>query len=384
MTDLEEPLVRPSPLRDDPNLGLLLRQATLEYGAELDEAAAYRRLSAGLARRAARNDAHSRRWPVLVVALVGSAAAVALLLDRSSFESIAPSSEYRAPSMAQSAQPATGTGPESEPPREPEPRVEDGAEQPAAPAPAPAALEPRPKEAANAPKEASSAKPEREQNERQSKAVPPAALDPESSPASVDCLALARSGEPRSAERCFSERAQGSGLEAEMALYEAARLRVDVLGDAESALSALSEHRQRFPRGSLRREVDMFRVELLARLGHAREALVGSEELLSAAGGERAADLYLLRGNVYRQTLNDPAAAEREYARAEPLGGASGAQATYLRGLCFETLGNHPAAIASFQRYTSVPGRPRASDALARLRRLEQLSGAAQPARSTP
>ena len=36
-----------------------------------------------------------------------------------------------------------------------------------------------------------------------------------------------------------------------MALYEAARLRVDVLDEGPAALSALNEHRQRFPRGAL-------------------------------------------------------------------------------------------------------------------------------------
>ena len=86
-----------------------------------------------------------------------------------------------------------------------------------------------------------------------------------------------------------------------MALYELARLRRDVLGDADGALAALGDYRQRFPAGSLRNEVEVSRIELLARLKRGPEALEASERLLGTPGGrERAAELRLLRGNVYR------------------------------------------------------------------------------------
>jgi hypothetical protein len=186
-----------------------------------------------------------------------------------------------------------------------------------------------------------------------------------------DCLGLARSGQGREAEQCFLARAKGSGIGAELALYEVARLRVDVLTDSAGALQALREYAERFPLGSLRQEVAVFRVELLARSGQAREALDGSAALLaSAAGGERAAELHVLRGNIYRQTLGDPAAAEREYARAELSGGAAGAEASYLRGLCLEALGDLPAALARYLQYLSVPGRPQERQARSRREQL--------------
>jgi hypothetical protein len=211
-----------------------------------------------------------------------------------------------------------------------------------------------------------------------------AAVESPAEPA-ADCLGLARRGQPQQAEQCFERRASGSGLDAELALYEVARLRVDVLGNSDGALAALSEHAERFPNGSLRHEVDLFRVELLARLGRAREALSATEALLgSASGRERAAEIHVLRGNVYRQSLGDPASAEREYARAEQLGGAAGAQATYLRGLCFEALGDPAAAVDSYRRYTSVSGRPHAQAARARLQQLERRSSPSPEKVKTP
>jgi hypothetical protein len=168
----------------------------------------------------------------------------------------------------------------------------------------------------------------------------------------VDCLHIARQGEPRAAERCFAERAAGSGLSAEMALYDMARLRRDVLRDGDGALRALDDYRQRFPEGSLRHEVSITRVDLLADLGRSREALNESETLLgSASGQERAAELHMLRGNVFRRHLADPASAAREYAKAEQLGGALSAEATRQQGLSLEATGDLHGALAAYRRY---------------------------------
>jgi tetratricopeptide (TPR) repeat protein len=181
-----------------------------------------------------------------------------------------------------------------------------------------------------------------------------------------DCLALARDGQPRPAERCFVRRSQGAGLSAEMALYELARLRRDVLGDTQGALGALGDYRQRFPAGSLRNEVDVSRIELLARLERRQEALSASEQLLATpAGRERAAELRLLRGKVLRASgsLREAVA---EYASAERLGGALADEATFLRAQCLEALGDVAAARQAYGRAAQSAG-PRRSEARERL-----------------
>jgi hypothetical protein len=184
-------------------------------------------------------------------------------------------------------------------------------------------------------------------------------------------LRLARKGATSEAEQCFVERARGSGLGAEMALYELGRLRRDVLGDPKGALAALEEHAARFPSGSLRREVEMSHLELLVQSGRSAEALDRSTALLHAlSGGERTAELRLLRGDVYRRSLHDFRAAEHEYALAERLGGSAEAEATYLRAVCLEALGEATAASEAYQRYLAKPSRPRAADVQRRLQRL--------------
>jgi hypothetical protein len=191
----------------------------------------------------------------------------------------------------------------------------------------------------------------------------------------TDCLHMARQGEPRAAEQCFSERAAGTGLGAEMALYEMARLRRDVLRDGNGALRALDDYRQRFPHGSLRHEVSITRVELLSDLGRSREALNESAALLgSASGQERAAELHLLRGNIFRRDLKDIASAVVEYAKAESLGGVLAAESTRLRGMSLEAMGDVEGALAAYRRYLAADGAPRKAEVT---RRVEALVAAA-------
>jgi len=186
-----------------------------------------------------------------------------------------------------------------------------------------------------------------------------------------DCLSLARRGQTRDAEACFLKRAEGSGLGAEMALYEAARLRRDVLGDAAGALRVLAEYRTRFPAGSLRREADMSQLELLVQLGRTDEALKQSDELLSSsASGERAAELHLLRGHILRKTRSRFAAAAHEYELAENAGARRG-DVTYFRALCLEALGRSTEAAALFTQYLEQPQHSYADDARRRLERLK-------------
>jgi hypothetical protein len=188
--------------------------------------------------------------------------------------------------------------------------------------------------------------------------------------AAPDCLSLARRGQTRDAEACFLKRAEGSGLGAEMALYEVARLRRDVLGDAAGALRVLAEYRTRFPSGSLRREADMSQLELLVQLGRTDEALKQSDELLSSsASGERAAELRLLRGHILRKTRSFAAAA-REYELAERVRPGRG-DVTYFHALCLEALGLGPEAAALFGQYLEQPQHSYAEDARRRLEKLK-------------
>jgi hypothetical protein len=184
-------------------------------------------------------------------------------------------------------------------------------------------------------------------------ALPPAAA-PAPAPArapELDCGQLTRSGQPQRAESCYLQQSSGADLAAEMALFEVARLRRDVLGNSVGALEALQRYRARFPTGTLRREVDLAYLVLLTRLGRHDEALGESQRMLdSASGRERTFELHLLRGNIYRKNLQSPAQAAQEYAKAEQLRGAS-TEVTYLRGSCLEQLGDNAGAAAAYRRY---------------------------------
>lgn len=196
----------------------------------------------------------------------------------------------------------------------------------------------------------------------------------------LDCSDLLQK-DARAAEHCYAQRAaESSGLSAEAALYELARLRRDVQQDAKGALAALNEYRDRFPRGSLRNEVGLSRVELLSELGRSREALNEAEALLgSAKGGERAAELHLLRGDIFRRDLADFAQAAQAYSKAEKFGGGFGAEATRLRGLSLEALGDVEGALAAYRRYLSGPDQPRKGEVHRRVEALTSNQRGATP-----
>lgn len=206
---------------------------------------------------------------------------------------------------------------------------------------------------------------------RRSEAARPSVTEPDAVSAAPDCLSLARRGHTRDAEACFVKTAEGTGLAAEMALYEVARLRRDVLSDPPGALQALAEYRKRFPSGSLRREADMSHLELLLQLGRTDEALKQSGELLSSSSsGERAAELHLLRGHILRKTQARFAEAAHEYELAERAG-ARASDITYFRALCLDALGQNSEAAALFSEYLDQPQHAYASDARKRLERLK-------------
>lgn len=339
------PLPNPERLVEG-KLGRLLKEANREFAAGLDRAGAFRRVNERLSEP--RGFALPRRAVWLIpAALLGLAGLVGARLAQMTDAPVVVAEDWRGylPQAAASASAGSAA----------EPEVEKTMVQPTARKTAPST-----KRHAEAPIMAPPTVPSVVD------AVPIAPVV-----TGEDCLSLARLGKTRDAEACFLKRAEGSGLGAEMALYEVARLRRDVLADADGALRALAEYRTRFPVGSLRREADMSQLELLVQLGRSEDALKQSAELLSSSSsGERAAELHFLRGHILRKTKANFAAAEQEYELAEKAG-ARTADVKYFRALCLEALGRAAEAAALFAEYLEQPRRMYAEDARRRLEKLK-------------
>jgi hypothetical protein len=187
------------------------------------------------------------------------------------------------------------------------------------------------------------------------------------------CRDYLRDGRPQAAQDCYLSFASGGGLSAEMALYEVARLRRDVLSNLSASLVALDDYDARFPSGTFAPEVHMARVELLSRLGRFDEALKVSEQLLASPGGHsRTTELRLLRGNLLRDKRHDCAAAIAEYQRIESDRGPRGDQAQFAQANCLERLGRKSEAIEAYTRYLQRSQPAQAERAQQRLLELTQ------------
>jgi tetratricopeptide (TPR) repeat protein len=207
-------------------------------------------------------------------------------------------------------------------------------------------------------------------------ATPPSASAPKApaprSSARPRCEELAaRIETAREALSCYLAEAQGSGLGAETALYEAARLRRDALRDEQGALETLRLYRARFPAGMLSAEVDLSIVELLPKLNRHQDALQEIGRLLAEdPGRERAAELHLMRGNIYREVLEDFGRAERDYAAVEAAQAPLVGDATFFRGVCLQALGRSAEARATLDRYLASGSSRFADEARRHLGRL--------------
>ena len=125
------------------------------------------------------------------------------------------------------------------------------------------------------------------------------AARPQPETTATRCAKLARDGQYDSATLCYDRVARGSGMPAELALYEKARLESKAMGRGLLALATLDEHARRFPAGVLAAEVGMTRIELLAQLGRQGEALAAIDHALqSSLGRERGGDLQVLRADL--------------------------------------------------------------------------------------
>jgi len=186
------------------------------------------------------------------------------------------------------------------------------------------------------------------------------------------CRSWSSEGKLDQAIPCFQELSRGSGLEAEVALYEAARLSGERLHDARRALLLLDEHRRRFPESALRGEVEWLRVRSLERAGRLAEALTASEELLaSPAGRNVSSKLHLLRGQIYAQAQGDCSHAVSEYVALLGEPGQDGDDAEFLRAQCLERLARPGEARAAYERYLERPDARQAAQAKQRLLELE-------------
>lgn len=116
------------------------------------------------------------------------------------------------------------------------------------------------------------------------------------------CAEIARSGAAEEAIACYARLAGGSGVSAELALFEQARLAGKVLHQPERALRTLANYRERFPQGALRAEVMLAQIDWLVTSGQSARALVLVEEALrSGLLQERATELGQLRDRLERE-----------------------------------------------------------------------------------
>jgi TolA-binding protein len=179
---------------------------------------------------------------------------------------------------------------------------------------------------------------------------------------------------PRAQIDCLLGQGRGSELGAEVALYEAARLYRDTLGDTGHAIATLRELRRRFPSGALAAEADLTLAELLPTVGRYREALAASAAVLETQPSpERMAELHLLRGDLLRTGVGDCRAAAAEYAQAAELGPDTAADpASFFAAVCLQKLGDAASARRAFEHYLARPSPRRAAEAVRRLGELDQ------------
>jgi tetratricopeptide (TPR) repeat protein len=172
---------------------------------------------------------------------------------------------------------------------------------------------------------------------------------------------------------CWRTHATGAGLRAEVALYRMGTIARDELGDPTQALAAFEELRRRYPDGTLRGEAELSIVGLLARSGRYTEALAESATLLGQRSGtERAAELHVLRGNVYREGLGDLTRAASEYGLASVETGrpATVDEALFLHAVTLEALGRQTDAVERYRQYLTRVHPAHEKEARKRLQRL--------------
>lgn len=182
------------------------------------------------------------------------------------------------------------------------------------------------------------------------------------------CREWSAAGRTEKAIECFRSVARGTGLEGEIALYEAARLTADSLHDPSRALGLLAEYDKRFAGGAMRGEAAWLRIRAQRDAGRFDEALAGSEALLASPEGRTlSSELHWLRGQIYQENRKDCARAASEFVALVGEPGVRGDEAELRRARCLEQLGRTDDAAAAYERYLARPEPRRAAEAKERL-----------------
>jgi tetratricopeptide (TPR) repeat protein len=204
--------------------------------------------------------------------------------------------------------------------------------------------------------------------------APPLSVQaPVSLASEAECRAELAANKAERAVECFRARSREPGVKGEVASYEAARVVFERLNDPARALPWLEEHRQRFPDGALRGEVEWLRVRSLEQAGRFQEALAASETLLASAQGRTLnAELHLLRARIHADALGDCAEAVNELVALIGDPSARGDEAELRRAACLEKLGREGDAIAAYQQYLVRTQPKQAAKAQERLNALER------------
>jgi hypothetical protein len=180
-------------------------------------------------------------------------------------------------------------------------------------------------------------------------------------PSESRCRELVNNGQAERAFECFRSLSRGNGLLSEVALYEAARVSLEHLGDAPRALELLREYELRHSEGALRGEADWLRVKSLRAAGRFKEALVASELFLTTPAGRALADeIHFLRGVLFQDELHDCSRAVSEFVSLVGKAGGRADEAELRRARCLEKLGRSADAREAFRQYL---GRPDAANA---------------------
>jgi tetratricopeptide (TPR) repeat protein len=113
---------------------------------------------------------------------------------------------------------------------------------------------------------------------------------------------VTRSSGYEAGARCYGEKAEHTtGVGAEVAWIERARIESRALGRPNEALETLTTYEQRFPNGTFASEARLSRIELLAAVGRREEALRAIAEAAPLIP-ERAGSLHLLGARLALET----------------------------------------------------------------------------------
>ena len=165
----------------------------------------------------------------------------------------------------------------------------------------------------------------------------------------ASALSLSRAGRYSEAARALQAIAAASGPHAALALYDLGRLRQRELGDPPGALRAYLRYERDYPHGPLAQEVLLSAIEIAVQRPDPEVALAQMNRFLDEhPDGERAPEIHLLRGNLYRGR-GDLRRALRDYGDAKGPGVEE--EGLYYGAWCQQKLGDADAAAESLRDY---------------------------------